>query len=90
MYRASDMIIKSQTVNRILESMATSGSGDVRIRCGQGRWESVFCHQTILSTFSPFLASLLSTSCPCKTDVSVVLDNVNIQTVQVNLAGNTN
>lgn len=80
------MIIKSQTVERILQSVADSSHlssfRDVRIRCSEGKSESVFCHQTILSSFSPFLSSLLSTSCPCKADVSIILDNTDIQTVQ--------
>ena len=84
------MFIKSEeSLSRILQSV---GSGDlnmfrdVRIRCsggGGGRSESVFCHQTILSSFSPFLASLLASSCSCKSDINIVLQDVDIQTVQV-------
>ena len=80
------MIIKSHTVERILQSVAGSADitsfRDVRIRCSEGRSESVFCHRTILSSFSPFLSSLLASSCPCKADVSIILDSTNIETVQ--------
>ena len=85
----SAMIIKSEeTVSRILESVGTGDLNmfrDVRIRCsGAGaRSESVFCHQTVLSTFSPFLASLLASSCSCKSDINIILQDVDIQTVQV-------
>ena len=84
------MFIKSEeSVSRILQSVGTGDLNifrDVRIRCsgaGGGRSESVFCHQTILSSFSPFLASLLASSCSCKSDINIVLQDVNIQTVQV-------
>ena len=89
------MFIKSEeTVSRILESAGTGDLNmfrDVRIRCsgGGGRSESVFCHQTILSTFSPFLSSLLASSCSCKSDINIILQDVNIQTVQVSSSSTT-
>ena len=83
------MFIKSErSLSRILESVGAGDLNmfrDVRIRCsgGGGRSESVFCHQTILSSFSPFLSSLFASSCSCKSDINIILQDVNIQTVQV-------
>jgi len=86
------LLKREETISGILKSVADrAGQGraaelnsfrDVRIRCSEGRSESVFCHQTIISSFSPLLASLLASSCSCKADVSIILDSVSIQTVQ--------
>ena len=83
------MFIKSErSLSQILESVGAGDLNmfrDVRIRCsgGAGRSESVFCHQTILSSFSPLLSALFASSCSCKSDINIILQDVDIQTVQV-------